>query len=87
MPAPVPGCALLPSRAARIPASCEAVSLQHGETAQERDVRFPSMPLCASSVPLRGTPKFSSLGHSEGIPIIAVHHDCDLLCGSGVMIN
>lgn len=50
----------------------------YGETGQEWDVRFPSMPLCASSVPLRGTPKFSSLGHSEGIPITAVHHYCDL---------
>lgn len=41
-------------------------------------MRFPSMPFCASSVPLRASPKFSSLGDSEGVPIIAVHRYCDL---------
>lgn len=36
------------------------------------------MPFCASSVPLRASPKFSSLGDSEGVPIIAVRRYCDL---------
>lgn len=59
-------------------ALCEAISLQCGNTAWERDVNFPSMPLCASSVPLRASPKFSSLVDSERMPIIGVHHYCDL---------
>lgn len=71
-------CLALLSWAVGRAASCEAISLQHGKTAREWDVPFPSMPLCVSSVPPRGSPKFSSLGHSEGIPIIAVHHYCGL---------
>lgn len=78
VPAPMPGCAALPSWAVRRAAACEAISLQHGKTAQEWDVPFLSMPLCASSVPPSSSPEFSSLGHSEGIPIIGVCHYCDL---------
>lgn len=57
--------------------SCESV-LQYGDSAQECAIPFLSMPLCAFLVCLqRGTPKFSSLRHSEGITIVAVHHFLD----------
>lgn len=78
VPAPLLRCVVLLSWVMGRAACCEAVSLEHGGTAWERDVRFPCMPLYAFPAPLRGTPKFSSLRHSEGIPRIPAHHYCDL---------
>lgn len=67
--------------------SCESVVLQYGDSAQECAIPFLSMPLCAFLVCLqRGTPKFSSLRHSEGITTVAVHHFLDFYVAVDFMV-
>lgn len=67
--------------------SCESVVLQYGDSAQECAVPFQSVPLCVFLVCLqRGTPKFSSLRHSEGITTVAVHHFLDFYVAVDFMV-